>query len=748
MSAAPQNQIVHVVDNDVIFRFLDPFSHASARYMRLLEEIHSDDRQQINNHLANLLAATAYLTTHEIFRGQYAQSLLLSPAYRPVLISQVTHLAKTDISGKLKSLDPEYLATFIKKVRKALESTGPIADSQFIELRRRAPEIALSVMFQDDDPIAKLASIIENLATSNQEYLHNIDRRTSDALFWTENLEKALFNKRKYLIDKGFRTDDNLRDNISSDVQALVECILLNRQHGDKGLRFVFLTGDSGIHHLIDGLYRNRPPVGWPQFNFVRRPVQLSEFMKSESDEEAVVSQYLSFVFGSALAFSEDRENHLFNLMYHWFDRPEGSEEQRFKGLESSSDRFASAASREIEKAIVKARESSLLLYGRQLFNSAKANIKDKKYIEDVATVLEDSEVMNFLASGVKHFKESISKLSPYILDEEKQTTDSVVEAVEWLLEAFGSKQNGNNFPHHRRRLPYFPDFSSHIAETLNSITSGDDAVSYPLFLSKLTELDWMEVQQINIFIAGLLGEWGEAAALAELSLDVAQKSNPKARAELCYLKAVALRHISGATTENLREAQIALDQALKISPQESRYLLERSALGLAWIYHNHFYNWQVDNSEFGHASRIWDDLLLVEQGISSISSANNHVLLRLQSQLAANKLIYVMFGHAFGLLDDTRLKNDGDRTRMIEGATSDLVETIDKRGGASRVSYYLEFLKYSGELMIALERKDKYQVVEKIEAIDKLISSEAYIIDYDRRKMDDFLRWARRIYS
>ncbi len=732
------SKIIYLVDNDVVFRFVDPFSSASARYMRILENLHSDYEQNMPRELGNLLAASAYWTTNEVFRGRHKDSLLLSNAYRDTLINQASQLATRSISRRLESIDRGELSDFLKDVRGSLSSGKR---EKLIDLRRRAPAIALSVMFHDDDPLEKLASIIEPLSKGNQEFTSEANLHSIWSVHQAEEIERNLFRRRSYLIKNGFRTEDNLRDNISSDAQAILECILLNQVHEQNGIRFLFLTGDSGIHHFIDGVYRNNPPPGWPSFNFVRRPVQFSEFFSVAAHNDGTVLSYLRFVFGPFISLGSTVENALYNQMYYWFEKEESNRDEGWPGMSSPSKSFRTVALNEIEHSINRTRHSQLLLYTATLADTVRRKFAEQSYLSELSDLLFDKTVNSFLREGLEAYKESFAKLSPYILRNESKYAETISNAWKSILEAAqGEAASDPPRNRHRRRLPYFPHFSHKLANSLNAVTGGE-GLGADVVLGELARLAVGDVEQINIFIAGYLNQWDKAVALSEIAVESREGNRREEWAEFSYLHAVSLRHVEEDQPAKLRKAEFSINQAIQFRPDEPRYVGELVALKLSRVYHKHHYNWSMPLNRELHAE-VWDVLQHVVMLTDRINYINPHVVNRLRSQTHANQILYILFCKVYGLLEDSSFEDAHYLASTLEVSVDSLKQAIDRRGGLSHVSDYLEFVLRAGRALLGVCRNDFSKAEREVIEIDALKTRAKGLVSYDQRKITEFLSW------
>jgi len=734
-------RIFYVVDADTLNVYANPYQDTSLRYMRLFEPrraARGDERS------GSLFYAAARVTTDELFTGRHSRDVVLLPIYRRQVLATLRHYVDRGREDLLRHLDPRLRRMAADRLAAALQG-GSEAEA-FASFREMAPYFLLATM-DGEAPAERLERALRIILKTEFPFSRSVTTPPRDRA-WNE-LFSRIYAYRRHLV-RARTTREDLEQNIAEDVDALVSVVALNQEYNRKGMRFLFLTGDSGIHRCVDDIYLRGeiPQLEWPSFNFVRRLVQLSRFVQKDclrystsgnNNHRGVVDS-----FGQFLAFRDGRELHAAiydeavpdRLDFYQQDRPLG--------------RVMAYRLDKMEEDILESRRAALILQAQKIMRAANGGAASGD-AKDLLHLLNDDRLLELLRLGLVQHLSRVRALLEMAPSDDLAETDNLV----YLLVSFASERvrpSRSDTPVWRR-LPAFPRFPTAVLNHLQRIfePKPDDAAGGGGPAPEEIEPGWLFL--LNAAMSAINGDWASAAHQCALAVDYATniRPDPAARSEFLYFQAVCWRHQVDPGADRLVAGLRHLGDAIGIS-RDPRFLVERAAYGLAIPYHQkHYGGYEAAVKVAPTPEETWRLLGEAETIMKATGKLADRSMasLRLRTQLHANACnVYL---HALVLNPEGFAPSPLPPREEIERSLDALDRVIGLRGGEEEVSYLVRFILLATRaLLLRPDHHDTPARREKLlERIEALRSSDEggtprEILGYDRRKLEDFVRHFR----
>lgn len=742
-------KIVYVMDNDVVSYAVDPYAEGkSARYMRVLEGRNKPPADAS----AQLLSASGRAAMDHLISAQSTHEVILSPSHKGELTDTIEYVLK-DYSTKIIKdatqviIQPEKIHSLIS----TLEDSKGLDPALVQRLRAELPHFIVQTFLPKSSTLNRLDQVLERLSDGNKIYrdYFTLPPESDNRRGW---LFRHIKNARKHLVNK--RGEKKLDISIWNDVDAIIMTANLNGLFYDKKIVFHYLTGDRGIHEVIDGIFFGSIALdcdfvfSWPKINFLRRPVQLSRFLQPSdriSSHEAAMAALRIFL---NLPEPTDFQTHLHRIMYsHTFeDLPFKSQSYE---RNTHAARLLTFALKKIEDSLKVSREAELFLDTSEFSNLMSDSVGDFKKIRDV---MNRSDLKEIMVHQLSEFKYTVRKFSFYLnpdfMDEEKRRMDAFHDMLNIV--------KGSNSAVHStwNRLPLFPRVpESIVREFFQAFRNREpnivDAVE------KMAHLSLGGVILFNVYWSALAGNWSAVAQQCDQILDFGDQQgiDEEEVRELTYVRALGYRHMSEPPPEKLRQGLRDLDRLCK-QDKDPRYLGEKAAYGLAIPFHQHHYGGYESVLDVSPPpEKTWCTLLESEQlaDQNTFFPKSSQIDLRFRTQLYSNFVnCYINSRHfipnLFPLFDrfsEARLQ------KTVEGYLHKLEEIVLQRGGVQNVSYYVQFVLFSGRALLAMDNNDfenlhKYTTeIRNLEGQAAL--DEKNISSYDKEKFVLFFKTVSR---
>lgn len=745
-------KIVYVVDNDIVSRYADPEDNTSIRYMRLFE---ARDEEEKDIGRINLLKATSRLTMDEFFSPHNRQNIVFPPAYRRQFIETLRHFARDGAERALAdATSPKKLGKLADRVRAALGGDNE-AEALYL-LRTEAPYLLLSVI-PGETPLDRLNGLLDDLLGSSSRFPDLGELPPRDGA-WKKIFE-AIFEhrreSRKESLKSGRISRELLEQNVVEDVDAIMQTVNLNMNYSNNNTKFVFLTGDRGIHRCADDIYlRKKLSVdGWPNFNFIRRPAQLTRFMQNDclrySSETSTNSDFIeSIARFLSLTYSDGRK------LYSLIHEPPRDEDLYFYSDDRPLGRVLSHYLQQMEQDILESRQAALVLQAAAI---RKKTSNLQKLFESLHKRIDGKEewIDTLLKKGLSLHLSRVRALL------EIPSSGRDLEALNDLLLLLVSTNRSDEADAHAdarlwRRLPTYPKFPNAVQTVFASIVASSVDGERGENVRSLHGIDPCWLFLFNAYLAALQADWEMAERHAGLAADYAKHTalDEQAEAECLYFRAVCRRHRIKPGAETLIKGQEDIETALKLK-REPRYLAEKAAYGLAIPYHQLFYGeYDAAVDKAPTADETLTMLVEAERIFTESGGfeAGEPACQRFRTQLYSN--FCNVYLHAEVLNPKGFPLVARPDSNEVERWLKALTEAVADRGGEERVSYFVRFVKWATEILLLLEEmKDGERPVNLSALLEKVANLVATggasvgkeIIPYDRKKIDDFLDAVRR---
>lgn len=773
-------RIIYVPDNDVLNMFAEPISDSGLRYMRLFETFGTDDvvQSQLVPALASephgtrsstaptetdrsraLLYATAWITGDDIFLGKFSKDLLLLDSYRRELSATAESYHRRAIRSLPDLLSKDSIEKF-ERMLKELADKGDPDDEFYVKLQKfchAIPFVLTSVLGEKAAPLGRIACAIQGYGAANSNYIEDMIPPDPSSAIWSD-----LFDRLK--VEAPRRDEDNL----AADVDGILYTSNLNALHGDN-VRFLFLTGDRAIHSVMDGIYAEGAAraYGFPSYNFIRRPVQMSAFLQGNPERDGAdgiieaaksIKASLALFLGLGVGSLEQK---VYRAIY-----AKSPKDTPWPIPLFAPDRGAGRVMRfylgEIFSSIRRSRQAALAMSAKTL----------RPYFESVssytgtvglsaATVSESPLVSVALHGIAQEYRQSIERLSMYVRANIYVHADpgfkvgALHEALSLAVRALKGEDvssRGGDASNSRvwRRMPCFPRFAESLAQGFQDIMHAREFNATDFFKA-IERVSVSKVFLFNAFISGMINDWygAEQQCSQALTHFGAQLDNEE-RGEYQYFRALAIRHELNPGSERLLEAAREICKAIDGDPDEPRYLVEKAALIIAIGYHKLHYGYDIEYDQGLTPDDVEPLLKRALQNSPRIEERYGpgaEISLRLKTQLYCNFCNITLHKNYLNV-KFFRPKSEPS-IKELESYVDGLKRSVEDRGGFEKVSYLVRLIYSASRAHVFYEKgagaKDISKALEELIELKAIIDSQGpdekpLIIPYDAHKVRDFL--------
>jgi len=723
--------VSYIVDNDVIDLYAQPSKN--AHYVQLFPGASVSEGASHGEPLS-LLKADATSTAHRIFRGVDRNIVLLKPYAEEVIDSLLAF-------WRIDEKKVAYSDQWISAVAEILSSVHAIPLEsrwdKFQELLDLIPvEVLYALAVDVGTPVRRINRLFEeNILKAPPE--EAVQRQRADPEW--DDLFDELYEAKRHQISLRHKAE-KLRQNVTRDVTALVQCVRLNSEE-KAATRYLLLTGDSHINALIDKRYlRGVVPAHWPEFNFVRHPVSFSIFLSSPqyiSENMMSAFEVLALLLTSFIKGKQEGEI-LFQLV-HGHEKNIREEWQKRLSGKNAYSRIVENISSAIVKDINSCRRGSLMAQEEVMTRLFEELEKKGCAVPKKAR----HALIQLFAEGIDARNREISKAAGVLglqLQRAPQevATDTIVKLVLSVIQKEPSEVEERGELVGWRRLPTFLRFDGEIVTYLEAMVANRHHAQLSPFLETMTKTPACEIYLTNAFIFGLLGKWEDAERQAELGLKIRVESSDSRMAveEFEYFWSVAtrLRRDPGAI-RHLEAVRIMDRMTRETKECDLRYLSEAIAQKISYQYHCYFYDGEYSNyvDEININDLEQKVQLAHERYQQESRDATDEVNLRCGTQIYGNAcLLYILAdGHVGGL--QTRLTP----RYPIDEYLKNLEVVVNRRGGVAQTSFYVDFILNATKWM---REKDKTNRRAILQHMHDIFDGRRVVLPYDRKKYEDFI--------